>query len=255
MVSIVEFTGDGACMGRRPSTIPTCQWLSERVESLEWLLTLPWFRLDPNSGYFLLWSMYCIGQTWSSFTFDHLNVFNFSWFILVLLHTSKESSYMTGSPVRCLDVSAVRSAWMCRNTELAKIILFWKYLDTSRSRSIGQRAGKVLIWYKRLWSQVVGPCFVWLLLSLFTPCLLPNDPTDMINNDKHQRWEFHLVFFLGGGVCQFENDDQSCVPLQQEVVHRSHVTMNFRWEVSRCGAVLGDVAKGADFVSVRKKPE
>ena len=25
MVSIVEFTGDGAFMGRRPSTIPTCQ--------------------------------------------------------------------------------------------------------------------------------------------------------------------------------------------------------------------------------------
>ena len=92
------------------------------------------------------------------------------------------------------------ATWMCRNTELAKIILFRKYLDTSCSSCIGHRSGKVLIWYKRLWSQVVGPCFIWLLLSLFTPCLLPNDPTDVINNDKTQRWEFHLVFFWGGSL-------------------------------------------------------
>lgn len=147
------------------------------------------------------------------------------------------------------------ATWMCRNTELAKIILFWKYLDTSRSSCIGQRAGKVRIWYKRLWSQVVGPCFVWLLLSLFTPCLLPNDPTDMINNDKHQRWEFHLVFFLGGEFANLKMMTRVVFLYSRKSCTDPMWPWISRWAVSRCGAVLGDVAKGADFVSVRKKPE
>ena len=148
------------------------------------------------------------------------------------------------------------ATWMCRNTEVAKIILFWKtwthlvlvVLDSVRAK----------YWYDTRDSGLKLLVHVWFKFDFCSPCLLPNDPTDMINNDKHQRWEFHLVFFLGG-VCQFENDDQSCVPLQQEVAMFTDPMWPWisRWAVSRCGAVLGmwwcrKRQVQVDFVSVKK---